>query len=62
VTAYGRIWVTPEGLRSDEAVEQEVAEMIAKPPLSEEETAKKLKEWEKVESLVKASGKKHWWE
>jgi hypothetical protein len=49
-------------LRSDEAVEQEVADMMAKPPLSEEEAAKKLKEWEKVEALVKASGKKHWWE
>jgi hypothetical protein len=49
-------------MRTDQDVEKSLAEVMASAPLSEEELAKQVKEWEAFEARLKAEGKEHWWD
>jgi hypothetical protein len=53
-------------IRTDEAVEKDVeqwlAEMMARPPMTEEERDRLAEWWEKQEASLKAEGKEHWWD
>jgi hypothetical protein len=49
-------------MRTDEDVEKRLAEIMANPPMTDEELDKRVKGWEAVEARLKAEGKEHWWD
>jgi hypothetical protein len=49
-------------MRTDEVVEREIAELLALPPMTDEELDRKVKEWEALESRLKKEGLEHWWD
>lgn len=47
-------------MRTDEDVEKWLAEIMASPPMTDEEFDKQLKGWEALEAWLKAEGKEHY--
>jgi len=49
-------------IRTEEDVEKWLAEIMASPPMTDEELDKQVKGWEAIEAHLKADGKRHWWD
>lgn len=49
-------------MRTDQDVENRLAEIMAAPPMTDEELDKKVEGWRRLDALLKANGLEHWWD